>query len=54
MYLGPVEAELGQDDGFADEQRAALTAALDRGIAAARNGEDVAADELDQDLLAQR
>lgn len=54
MYLHPVEAEVGQDDGFDDDERAALMSALDKGIAAARNGDHVDADEFVQDLLAQR
>jgi hypothetical protein len=54
VYLHPVEAEVGEDDGFDDDERAALTSALDEGIAAAKNGDHVDADELVQDLLAQR
>lgn len=54
VYLHPVEAEVGQGDGFDDEERAALMQALDDGLSAARNGEHVDADELVQDLLAQR
>lgn len=54
VYLHPVEAEVGQDDGFDDDERAALMSALDKGIAAAKNGDHVDADEFVQDLLAQR
>ena len=54
VYLHPVEAEVGQDDGFDDAERAALMKALDEGIAAARNGDHVDADELVAALLAQR
>lgn len=54
VYLHPVEAEVGQDDGFDDEERAELMKALDNGIAAARNGEHVDADEFVRELLAQR
>ena len=47
------EAEVGQDDGFDEAERAALMSALDDGIAAAKAGEHVDAEELVQDLLAQ-
>lgn len=54
VYLHPVEAEVGRDDDFDDADRAALMKALDDGIAAARNGDHVDADELVEELLAQR
>lgn len=54
VYLHPVDAEVGRDDGFGDDERAALMRALDAGIAAARSGDHVDADELVQDLLAKR
>lgn len=55
VYLHLVEAEVGQDDDFDDdEERAALMKALDNGIAAARNGEHVDADEFVRELLAPR
>jgi hypothetical protein len=52
VYLHPVEAEVGEDDGFDEQERAALLPALDTGIAAARSGEHVDADELARELLA--
>lgn len=54
VYLHPLEAEVGQDDGLDDEERAALMKALDNGIVAARNGEHIDADEFIADLLAQK
>jgi hypothetical protein len=54
VYLHPVDAEVGQNDGFDDEQRAAVMNALDEGITAARRGEHSDADELVQELLARK
>jgi hypothetical protein len=54
IYLRPVETEVGEGDGFSDDERAALLGALDEGIAAARNGEHSDANELVQELLARR
>lgn len=54
VYLHPLEAEVGRDDGFDDEERAALVKALDDGIVAARKGEHVDADEFVRELLANR
>ncbi len=54
VYLCPVEAEVGQDDGFDEDERAALLKALENGMVAARKGEHVDADEFVRDLLAQR
>jgi hypothetical protein len=45
IYLHPVEAEVGEGDGFEDDERAALLRALDDGIAAARRGEHSGAEE---------
>ena len=53
VYLHPVEAEVGADDGFDDEERAALLAALDEGIAAAKRGEHDDAEKFTAELLAE-
>jgi hypothetical protein len=53
VYLHPVEAQVGTDDGFDDDERAALLAALDEGIAAARRGDHDDADEFIAELLAE-
>lgn len=53
VYLHPLEAEVGTDDGFDDDERAALLAAIDEGIAAARQGDHDDADELIAELLAE-
>jgi hypothetical protein len=45
IYLRPVEAEVGEGDGFEDDERAALLRTLDDGIAAARRGEHGDAEE---------
>ncbi len=53
VYLEPVEtAAQVEDDGFDDEERRALYAALDEGIIAARNGDHVDAESFVQELLA--
>lgn len=52
VYLRPVEAEVGTDDGFDDDTRAALLTALDEGIAAAKRGEHDDADDFICELLA--
>ncbi|MBN4050421.1 hypothetical protein JYT28_01595, partial [Desulfobulbus sp. AH-315-M07] len=52
IYLHPVEAEVGADDGFDDEERAALLSALDEGIAAGKSGEHSDADKFITELLA--
>lgn len=54
IYLHPVEAEVAEVDGFDDDQRAALLMALDAGIAAAKSGDHVDADEVVRELLARR
>jgi hypothetical protein len=54
VYLHPVEAEVGQVDGFDEEERDALFNALDEGIAAARRGDHADADQFVQELLTRR
>jgi hypothetical protein len=53
VYLHPVESEVVADDGFTDDERAALLAALNEGIAAAKRGEHDDADEFIAELLAE-
>jgi len=53
VYLYPVETEVGADDGFDDDERAALVAALDEGIRAAKRGEHADADDFIAELLAE-
>jgi hypothetical protein len=45
VYLRPVDED-DDDDGFTDEERAALHAALERGSEQARRGQVVDADEV--------
>jgi hypothetical protein len=52
VFLVPAEAEVSADDGFEDEERAALLGALDRGITAVRSGEHDDADAFARELLA--
>ena len=54
VFLHPVEAEVGDGDGFDDGERAALLDAIDEGIGAARKGEHGDADEFVQELLARQ
>jgi hypothetical protein len=55
VYLRPVEAAVGdQDDGFDEPERRALYQALDEGIAAARAGDHVDAEQFVRDLLARK
>jgi hypothetical protein len=51
VYLQPADAVVGEDGDFDDEERARLNAALDEGIAAARGGDHVDAEEFLQELL---
>lgn len=54
VYLHPVELAVDGADDFDDEERAALHAALDEGIAAYRRGEHFDAEELVSALLARK
>ena len=51
VYLQPADASVTVDDGFTHEERQALYHALDNGIAAARAGDHVDAEEFVQGLL---
>jgi hypothetical protein len=52
VYLHPVEASVGEDDGFDEAERGALHEALDEGIAAARAGDHTDAEAFANELLA--
>ncbi|MEY2460081.1 MAG: hypothetical protein QOG30_1911 [Acidimicrobiaceae bacterium] len=52
VYLQPVDKVAGDIDEFDDEERLALNRALDEGIAAARTGDHVDAEDFVRDLLA--
>ena len=53
VYLQPTTAP-DDEDGFDDEERAALHHALDEGLAAARSGDHVDAEAFVHQLLARR
>ncbi len=50
VYLHPVEAQV-EADGFDEQERAALRAALEEGIAAAKRGEHVDVGDFIAELL---
>jgi hypothetical protein len=52
--LRPAEAAAPDDDGFSDEERARLHDAIDRGLAASRDGDHVDAEDLVRELLGRR
>jgi hypothetical protein len=52
VYLRPVDEDDEEDDGFTDEERAALHAALERGSEQARVGKVVDADDVIRRLTA--
>ncbi len=54
VYLRPAEAAVPDNDGFTEEERARLYDAIDRGLAASRDGDHVDAEELVRELLGQR
>jgi hypothetical protein len=55
IYLKPVDAIVGEgDDDFGDDEREALHRALDEGIAAARAGDHVDAEDFIQELLVRK
>ena len=54
IYLRPTEAVVGDDDGFDDEERAALHDAIDDGLAAAHAGDHVDAERFMKELLARK
>jgi hypothetical protein len=54
VELVPVESGGAEHDDFDDEERRALYAALDEGIAAARSGDHVDAEGFVQELLARK
>jgi hypothetical protein len=51
VYLRPADAVVGEEDDFDDEERERLNEALDAGIAAARAGDHVDAEEAIRELL---
>jgi hypothetical protein len=55
VYLKPVDAAVGDgDDGFDAEERRALHQALDEGIAAARGGDHLDAEDYVRELLTRK
>ena len=52
IYLRPSEAGVGDDDGFDDQERAALHHAIDQGLVAARAGDHADAEQFTKELLA--
>jgi hypothetical protein len=51
IYLQPVDGRVEIDDGFDDAEREALHRAIDKGLAAARAGDHVDAEEFVKELL---